>query len=56
MFSPVKDRRQFQSRRYARFLNHAYDLIFLRKVGSGYIFMQRLLLVHFAAMNDAREA
>ncbi len=35
---------------YVRFLNHATDLIFLQKVGGGYIFIHRLLLEHFAAM------
>nr|RNJ71058.1 MAG: TIR domain-containing protein [Leptolyngbya sp. IPPAS B-1204] len=33
---------------YARFLDHATDLIFLQKVGGGYIFIHRLLLEHFA--------
>ena len=32
------------------FLDHATDLIFLRKVGGGYIFVHRLLQEHFAAM------
>ena len=30
-------------RRYARFLDHAYKLIFLRRVGGGCIFLHRLL-------------
>ncbi|MCI5126066.1 MAG: hypothetical protein D3925_16740 [Candidatus Electrothrix sp. AR5] len=34
---------------YARFLDHATDRIFLRKVGGGYIFVHRLLLEYFAA-------
>jgi MFS family permease len=36
---------------YARFLNYATSCIFLQKVGGGYIFIHRLLLEHFAAMN-----
>ncbi|MDY6941103.1 MAG: protein kinase [Cyanobacteriota bacterium] len=36
---------------YARFLDYATDRIFLQKVGGGYIFIHRLLLEHFAAMN-----
>lgn len=32
------------------FLNHCTDLIFLRRVGGGYIFVHRLLMEHFAAM------
>lgn len=35
---------------YARFLDRAVDLIFLQKVGGGYIFIHRLLLEHFAQM------
>jgi len=35
---------------YARFLDYATSLIFLQKVGGGYIFIHRLLLEHFAAM------
>jgi len=36
---------------YARFLDYTADLIFLRKVGGGYIFIHRLLLEHFASMH-----
>jgi len=32
------------------FLNHCVDLIFLRRVGGGYIFIHRLLMEHFAEM------
>jgi hypothetical protein len=32
------------------FLDHCTDLIFLRRVGGGYIFVHRLLMEHFAAM------
>jgi hypothetical protein len=32
------------------FLDHCVDLIFLRQVGGGYIFVHRLLMEHFAAM------
>jgi hypothetical protein len=35
---------------YARFLDYAAKLIFLRKVGGGYIFIHRMLMEHFAAM------
>ncbi len=37
---------------YARFLDYATALIFLRKVGGGYIFVHRLVMDHFAAMTD----
>lgn len=33
---------------YARFLHYATKLIFLQKVGGGYIFIHRMLLEHFA--------
>ncbi|MGB8645113.1 MAG: NACHT domain-containing protein [Anaerolineae bacterium] len=39
---------------YPRFLNYAADLIFLRRVGGGYLFIHRLLLEHFAAMGKAK--
>jgi serine/threonine protein kinase/energy-coupling factor transporter ATP-binding protein EcfA2 len=35
---------------YARFLDYATQLIFMQKVGGGYIFIHRLLLEHFAMM------
>ncbi|MGB7440822.1 MAG: protein kinase [Coleofasciculaceae cyanobacterium] len=35
---------------YAHFLDYATELIFLQKVGGGYIFVHRLLLEHFAQM------
>ncbi len=39
---------------YVRFLDYAAkDLNFLQKVGGGYIFIHRILLEHFAAMEDA---
>ncbi|MEW6495595.1 MAG: AAA-like domain-containing protein [Cyanobacteriota bacterium] len=37
---------------YARFLNYATERIFLQKVGGGYIFIHRLLLEHFAQMEE----
>jgi hypothetical protein len=37
---------------YARFLDHASEHMFLRKVGGGYIFVHRLLLEHFAALDS----
>jgi len=39
-------------RNYPLFLDHAAKLIFLRKVGGGYIFMHRLLLEHFASLEE----
>jgi hypothetical protein len=36
--------------RLAPFLDHCVDLIFLRRVGGGYIFVHRLLMEHFAEM------
>jgi hypothetical protein len=38
-------------RNYPQFLDYCVDRIFLRRVGGGYIFIHRLLLEHFAAMN-----
>jgi hypothetical protein len=35
---------------YAKFLDYATKLIFLRKVGGGYIFIHRMLMEHLAAM------
>ena len=37
------------------FLDHCVDLIFLRRVGGGYIFVHRLLMEHFADMYPADE-
>ena len=36
------------------FLNYCTDRIFLRKVGGGYIFIHRMLMEHFAAMDEER--
>lgn len=36
---------------YAQFLDHAAERVFLHKVGGGYIFVHRLLMEHFAAMD-----
>ncbi len=36
--------------RLVPFLDHSVDLIFLRRVGGGYIFIHRLLMEHFAEM------
>jgi len=36
----------------AHFLDSATDCVFLRKVGGGYIFVHRLLLEHFAALES----
>ena len=40
---------------YIAFLNYCIDLIFLRRVGGGYIFVHRLLMEHFAAMYPDKE-
>lgn len=37
------------------FLNYSTDLIFLRRVGGGYIFIHRLLMEHFAEMYNEGE-
>lgn len=37
---------------YARFLDYATSLIFLRKVGGGYIFVHRLIMEHFASLDE----
>jgi len=37
---------------YVRFLDYASERVLLRKVGGGYIFMHRMLLEYFAAMDD----
>lgn len=39
-------------RNYAHFLDYAANRIFLQKVGGGYQFIHRLLMEHFAAMNE----
>jgi hypothetical protein len=39
--------------RYARFLNHTSRLVFLRKVGGGYIFLHRYLQDYFAGLPAA---
>lgn len=38
--------------RYVQFLEHAKDLLFLRRVGGGYIFVHRMLMEHFAALKE----
>jgi hypothetical protein len=42
-------------RRYVEFLDFAVSLIFLRKVGGGYVFLHRLVLEHFANMSKQVE-
>ena len=42
----------YTPRNYAHFLDHATDLIFLQKVGGGYRFIHRMLLEHFANMQE----
>lgn len=37
---------------YAKFLDHGTSLIFLQKVGGGYIFIHRLVMEHFASMKE----
>jgi hypothetical protein len=38
---------------YVRFLDYAVERVFLRKVGGGYIFVHRLLMEHFASLDDS---
>ena len=45
-------REGFAPLRYVRFLDYAADLLFLRKVGGGYIFVHRMIMEHFAAMKN----
>jgi uncharacterized membrane protein len=45
--------RGFTPRRYADFLDYATRLIFLQKVGSGYIFIHRQLLDYFASKSES---
>ncbi|HEX5691394.1 MAG TPA: hypothetical protein VFX76_15375, partial [Roseiflexaceae bacterium] len=40
--------------RYAHFLGYAAESLFLRKVGGGYVFIHRLLLMHFAERMPAQ--
>ncbi len=40
--------------RYPAFLDHAVDLIFLRRAGGGYIFIHQLLHDYFAQLGKAR--
>jgi MFS family permease len=40
--------------RYVAFLDEAKDRLFLRRIGSGYIFVHRLLLEHFADLDTTR--
>lgn len=42
--------------RYVDFLDEAKDRLFLRRTGSGYIFVHRLLLEHFAGLDTAGQA
>jgi hypothetical protein len=44
-------RAHYMPANYARFLDYASDLIFLRKVGGGYIFIHRILQEHLADIN-----
>lgn len=48
-------KRGFLPWRLTPFLDYCTDRIFLRKVGSGYIFVHRLLMEHFAAMYPKEE-
>jgi hypothetical protein len=49
-------REGFAPLRYVRFLDYAAELLFLRKVGGGYIFVHRMIMEHFAAMEDGESA
>src|SRR5205814_6953841 len=42
----------FMPWKYPRFLDYASERILLRKVGGGYIFVHRLLLEYFAALES----
>jgi DNA polymerase III delta prime subunit len=44
----ILHRQDFIPWNYAHFLNYASELVFLQKVGGGYIFIHRMLLEHFA--------
>ena len=46
-------RKRFAPLRYVRFLDHAAERVFLRKVGGGYIFIHRMLMEHFASMYES---
>lgn len=48
-------RHDYAPLKYVRFLDYATNLLFLRKVGRGYIFVHRLLMEHFAAKEPAYE-
>lgn len=39
---------------YVRFLDYAFERIFLRKVGGGYVFVHRMLMEHFASLEAER--
>src|ERR1700751_237185 len=39
--------------RFIKFLDHCAKLIFLKKVGGGYIFIHRMLLEYFAELDTA---
>ncbi len=41
---------------YVRFLDYAAERILLRKVGGGYIFIHRMLMEHFAAMESEKQS
>jgi len=45
----------FLPRSLISFLDHAVDLIFLRRVGGSYIFVHRLLMEHFAEMEVEKQ-
>jgi eukaryotic-like serine/threonine-protein kinase len=46
----------YTPRNYVHFLDYAAKLIFMRKVGGGYIFIHRFLLEHFAAMDEEKQS
>jgi hypothetical protein len=43
----------FAPLRYVRFLDHAAELLFLRKAGGGYIFVHRMIMEHFAELQPS---
>ena len=38
--------------RYVPFLDYCTDLFFLRRIGSGYLFLDRMLLEYFASLSE----
>jgi len=45
-------RQGYISKDFVRFLDYSASLIFLRKVGGGYVFIHRLVMEHFATLKN----